>query len=120
MGPLKAVKALTLPIRDLADAIESSDLSCLRNLKGIGERTGQKIIAALRGKVSKFALIRKQDVYDAAPKSDFIRPVLDVLVGQLGHKPGDARRMVTDALKRNDSIDSPEELFDEVYKGEKK
>lgn len=120
MGPLKAVKALTIPIGDLAAAIESNDLSSLKHLKGIGERTGQKIIATLRGKVSKFALIRKQDMGKAPGQDDFIQPVLDVLIGQLGHKPVDAKRMVTEALKRNQTIDSPEALFDEVYKGEKK
>ena len=61
IGPLKAVKALTLPIRDLATAIESHDLETLKHLRGIGARTAQKIIATLDGKVSKFALIRKQD-----------------------------------------------------------
>lgn len=120
MGPLKAVKALTIPIGDLAAAIESNDLSSLKHLKGIGERTGQKIIATLRGKVSKFALIRRREVGKASGQDDFMQPVLDVLIGQLGHRPADAKRMVTEAMKRNKTIDSPEALFDEVYKGEKK
>jgi Holliday junction DNA helicase RuvA len=50
---------------------------------------------------------------------DFVQPVYDVLINQLGHKPADAKRMVNEALKRDDSIDSPEALFDEVYRGEK-
>jgi len=120
MGPMKAVKALTIPIGDLAAAIESNDLSSLKHLKGIGERTGQKIIATLSGKVSKFALIRRQDMHRASGQDDFMQPVLDVLIGQLGHRPADAKRMVTEAMKRNQTIDSPEALFDEVYKGEKK
>ncbi|MCP4458202.1 MAG: Holliday junction DNA helicase RuvA, partial [Cytophagales bacterium] len=45
--------------------------------------------------------------------------VLDVMVKQLGHKPTDAGQMVAKALKRNESIATAEELFDEVYKGEK-
>lgn len=120
MGPLKAVKALTIPIGDLAAAIESNDLTSLKHLKGIGERTGQKIIATLRGKVSKFALIRKQDTVATPVQDDFMQPVLDVLIGQLGHRPADAKRMVNEAVMRNQTIDSPEALFDEVYKGEKK
>ena len=118
IGPLKAVKALNMPIRDIAQAIESNDLGRLQGLKGIGLRSAQKIIAALQGKVSKFALIRKSDVRDAPPMEDFIQPVLDVLVSQLGHKPADAKRMVAEALKRSPDIQSPEALFDEVYRGE--
>ena len=44
---------------------------------------------------------------------------MEVLVVQLGHKPADAKRMIAQALKRNGSINSPEELFDEVYRGER-
>jgi holliday junction DNA helicase RuvA len=122
IGPLKAVKALDIPIPEIAEAIENGDLERLKRLKGIGARSAQKIIATLQGKVSKFALIRKQDKSAAAEPAgpeDFIQPVLDVLIGQLGHKPTDAKRMVTEALRRNNAIHSPEALFDEVYRGEK-
>jgi Holliday junction DNA helicase RuvA len=40
------------------------------------------------------------------------------MVHQLGHRVPDARRMVADALKRNPAIDTPEALFEEVYRGE--
>ena len=119
IGPLKAAKAMTIPARDIANAIESNSLDELKRLKGIGLRSAQKIIATLQGKVGKFAMIRKMDVASAPETEDYIQPVLDVLVGQLGHKPADAKRMISAALKRNDRIDSPEALFDEVYRGEK-
>ena len=45
--------------------------------------------------------------------------VLDVMVKQLGHKAADAKQMITNAMQRNESIATAEELFDEVYKGEK-
>ncbi len=60
IGPLKAVKALNEPIREIATAIESGDITGLTQLKGIGRRTAQKIIATLAGKMGKFALIRPQ------------------------------------------------------------
>ena len=119
IGPLKAIKALTVPISDVADAIESGDVQMLKALKGIGPRSAQKIVASLQGKVSKFALIKKQDLPAVQGEDDFVQPVLDVLVTQLGHKPMDAKRMIADAIKRNPDIHSPEDLFDEVYKGEK-
>jgi Holliday junction DNA helicase RuvA len=60
IGPLKAVKALSVSVRDIANAIETGDLGRLKQLKGIGARTAQKIIATLQGRASKFALIRKK------------------------------------------------------------
>ena len=61
IGPLKAVKAMTIPVRDIARAIEAKDLAKLKQLKGIGNRTAQKIVATLSGKMDKFALIRKSE-----------------------------------------------------------
>ncbi len=119
IGPLKAAKAMTVPVRDIANMIESGNLDQLKKLKGIGARTAQKIIASLQGKVEKFALIRKLDSPEEPVVEDFQQPVMDVLVGQLGHKPADAKRMIGDAIKRNPGIHTPEELFDEVYRGEK-
>jgi holliday junction DNA helicase RuvA len=119
IGPIKAAKAMTISVREIADAIEANDLDRLKKLKGIGLRSAQKIIAALQGKVGKFALIRKADVpIDSGPE-DFVQPVLDVLVGQLGHKSSDAKRMIAQALQRDSSIKTPEALFDEVYRGER-
>lgn len=120
IGPIKAAKAMSLPVSDIAEAIESGDLDTLKRLKGIGARSAQKIIASLQGKMNKFALIRKADVPAAAPEpGDFVLPVVEVLVSQLGHRPNDAKRMVNEAIKRNPSISSPEALFDEVYRGER-
>ena len=118
IGPIKAVKALTLPIRDIARAIETADIAKLRQLKGIGNRTAQKIVATLQGKMEKFALIRKDDSPEPPQVEDMTEQVLVVLVQQLGHKKGDARRMIAEALKRNSTIQSPEDLFNEVYRGE--
>lgn len=119
IGPLKATKAMTISVREIADAIESNDLDKLKRLKGVGLRTAQKIIATLQGKMGKFTMIRKSDAPRPPEPEDFVQPVLDVLMGQLGHKPADAKRMIAQALKRNSRIDSPEELFEEVYRGEK-
>jgi Holliday junction DNA helicase RuvA len=116
IGPLKAVKALNVPIRDIANAIELGDVGTLKMLKGIGARTAQKIVASLQGKVSKFALIRKAEQVPVIKSEDITGPVLDVLVNQLGHRPADAKRMVAQALEHNEDISTPEALFDEVYK----
>ncbi len=119
IGPMKAVKALHVPIRDIANAIELGDVALLKGLKGIGARTAQKIVATLQGKASKFALIRKADTVQREEVQDISEPVLEVLVNQLGHRPADAKQMVAQAFERRPDIATPEALFDEVYKGER-
>jgi Holliday junction DNA helicase RuvA len=51
---------------------------------------------------------------------DFRKEVEDVLIVQLGHKLAEARKMIEEAMKRNPRIVSSEELFEEVYRGQKK
>lgn len=120
IGPMKAVKAMTLPARDIARAIENKDEKVLQRLEGIGNRTAQKIIATLSGKMGKFTLIQPgETVHSPEPVGDFTEMVLDVLINQLGHKASDAKKLIQDALDRDPSISTPEALFDEVYRGEK-
>lgn len=119
IGPLKAVKALTISVREIAGAIEDRDVGALTRLKGIGSRTAQKIIASLEGKMGKFALIKKDESREPARVEDFTQQVFDVLVKQLGHRSADAKQMIASALECNQSITTPEELFDEVYRGQK-
>ncbi len=120
IGPLKAVKALSAPIGEIARAIETKDTSELAQLKGIGKRTAQKIIASLAGRMNKFALTHKTDKDTVMGQANFKQQVLDVLVNQLGHKQADAVKMIAGAMKANASISTPEELFEEVYRNEKK
>ena len=118
VGVLKAIKALTIPVREIARAIEAKDVSKLKRLKGIGDRTARKIIATLEGKMDKFALIQPSQKVEAPETEDLSQQVLDVLVQQLGYKIMAAKQMVIDAMKRNKAISTPEELFEEVYRGE--
>ncbi len=119
IGPIKAIKALNIPVREIATAIESGEIDKLTQLKGIGRRTAQKVIATLQGKMGKFALIRPAEAQKAPIVEDFSKQVLDVMIKQLGHKAADARRMITKAMRRNASITTAEELFDEVYRGQR-
>ncbi len=118
IGPLKAVKAMTLPVSEIARAIEARDLEALARLKGIGKRTAQKIIATLEGRMGKFALMRAESKSPAPTADDVAQQVLEVMVNQLGHRVADAKRMIAEAFKRRNTISTPEELFEEVYRGE--
>ena len=64
MGPTKAMKAIVHPIHVIADAIERKDTQFLRRLPGIGERTAEKVIATLHGKMGKYALLLGTDILE--------------------------------------------------------
>jgi len=116
IGPLKAVKALHLPISEIATAIENKDAAALSRLKGIGTRTAQKIVATLSGKMGGFFSAGKpQQTVEFHPE-DFSGPVLDVLVNQLGYKITDARAMIAETMKRHDAITTPEALLEAVFR----
>jgi Holliday junction DNA helicase RuvA len=118
IGPTAAARALTIPIRTIARAIEERDITTLTKLSGIGRAKAEKIAATLAGKVAKFALMQEKEVEVAeAISTDELRSqVIEVLVSQLGYKRSEAVAMVDEALSENPSIETPEELFDAVYR----
>jgi len=119
IGPMAAIKALTRPVREIAHCIEEKDTKSLRQLKGIGERKAEKIVATLKGKVAKYALM-PEVILPGEVVEDFRKEVEQVMITQLGHKVLEARKMIEEAMKRSPKISSSEELFEEVYRGQKK
>ena len=111
---------MNIPVREIATAIECGQIEKLTQLKGIGRRTAQKIVASLEGKMGKFALIRPEQLPEEPPADDFSRQVLEVMVKQLGHRAADAKQMIARAFENNSAIASAEELFEEVYRGQNK
>ena len=117
IGPLKAAKAMTIPVAEIGRAIEERDVKALSRMKGIGNRTAQKIVATLEGRMGKFALMRVPAAPSPRPSEDFAQQVLEVMVRQLGHRVADAKHMIAAAFRRNHAITTAEELFEEVYRG---
>ena len=127
IGPMVAARALAMPVGELAAAIARQDEKFLRGLPGVGPQKAKNIVAQLQSKVAKFALARAgaaAEPIDTAPApvdADGLRELVwEIMVKQLGHRPSEASQLITDALRRRPSVMSPEELFDEIYRGEKK
>src|SRR3989442_2301315 len=57
VGVRKAIKALVRPVREMADAIQRQDAKWLTTLPGVGPSTADQIIATLRKKVTRFAVL---------------------------------------------------------------
>jgi holliday junction DNA helicase RuvA len=120
-----AARALAAPVAEIAAAIAREDEAYLRRLPGIGAQKAKNIVAQLHGKVAKFAL-----AFDGAPRPGVPRPpardeeglramVFEVLVKQLGHRPTEAAQLIDGALTRRPDLGTPEDLFEEIYRGAK-
>jgi holliday junction DNA helicase RuvA len=126
IGPMVAARALALPVGELAAAIARQDEKFLRGLPGVGPQKAKNMVAQLQNKVAKFALAREgapaEPIAAAAVPvdADGLRELVwEIMVKQLGHRPSEASQLITDALRRRPTIMSPEELFDEIYRGQK-
>lgn len=123
IGPQKAARALVLSVSAIAQAIETDDITVLRTLPGIGERTARKMVATLRGKVTEEALLLDAgfatvpSATSANPAAVLLDDGIDILVN-LGHRRTEAAAKIQAALRRNPDVGSAEELIREVYKGE--
>jgi Holliday junction DNA helicase RuvA len=121
VGPMVAARALAAPVGEIAAAIARQDEAYLRRLPGIGPQKAKNIVAQLSSKVAKFALARGDAPPAppaAAPDAEGLRDlVFEVLVKQLGHRPGEAVGLINEALARRPGLSTPEELFDEIYRG---
>src|ERR1700757_2425441 len=69
VGTRKALKALIRPIREIADAIQRQDPKWLTALPGVGAATAEQIVATLRRKVTKFALMPAPREGDSTPSA---------------------------------------------------
>lgn len=117
VGPKAAVRALSMPIPDIAQAIDEGDLGFLKSLPGIGEQRGKEIIAKLQGKMGKFGLMQSISgpAQSKTPSTDVREEALEVLT-QLQYKKEEARQMVQKAFQRKPGLSSVEEVLNEVYR----
>jgi holliday junction DNA helicase RuvA len=116
VGAKKALRAMVRPVQEVASAIEEQDAKGLSNLPGIGPATAERIIAKLRRKVPKFALLISQDTPDrqADVASDIVTETFEVLL-TLGHGEAEARRLIDAALMAKKKYKNVETLLHAVY-----
>src|SRR6185295_4548925 len=94
VGVKKALRAMIRPVREVAEAIEEQDAKALAGLPGVGPAMSERIIAKLRRKVPKFALlVARDEIYSGDVPLDVVRETFDVL-RTLGHSEADARRLL--------------------------
>jgi Holliday junction DNA helicase RuvA len=116
LGVKKALKALTLPIREIAAAIETKNAGVLSRLPGIGGRLADKVIAELSGKMARFALAKGEQplVTPHKGKENYFNEAMEVLL-QLQYKRPEAEKMIENALAANPKIDTAEKLISTIF-----
>jgi holliday junction DNA helicase RuvA len=115
IGTKKALRAMVRPVREVATAIEEQDAKALSGLPGVGPATAERIIAKLRRKVPKFALlVARDEPHSADVPRDVVNDTYEVL-RQLGHSEADAHRLIEAALAGKKKYKDVEELLQAVY-----
>jgi holliday junction DNA helicase RuvA len=115
VGVRKALKALVLPIRDIADAIQRQDAKFLTTLPGIGGATAEQMITTLKKKVVKFAQATTgRPAPPTAANGQVIEDAYAALLN-LGHTPIDARTRLDAALDTGHTYPSVEALLAAIY-----
>ena len=115
VGAKKALRAMVRPVREVARAIEDQDLKALAGLPGIGPAMAERIVAKLRRKVPKFALMAAREEPTAADvELDVVSETFEVL-RKLGHGESDARRLVDAALAQKKKYKDVQDLLQAIY-----
>ncbi len=113
LGVRGALQLFAIPMATLARAIEDNDQKTLLRLPGVGRQRARELVAALQGKVAKFALMAEEEV-TAPLVTDFVSEAMDILQA-LGYTRTEAQQMIDAALERLPKPTSVEELIRTIY-----
>lgn len=125
VGVKKALRAMVRPVRELARMIQDQDVKLLSTFPGIGEATAERIVAKLRRKVGKFALIVGSEpgalgtsgASNGAPENaepDVIRDTYAALLS-VGHSESDARQAIDRVLAGKKKYKSVADMIEAIY-----
>jgi len=119
VGSKKALRAMVKPVREIAAAIEEQDVRFLSQLPGVGPATAERIVAKLRRKVPKFALMvarpSEQSAANDAPELDVLAETFEALLS-LGHGEAEARRMIDGVVENSrKKFKDSSELIQAIY-----
>lgn len=116
VGVKKALRAMTQPVQDTAVMIEQQDAKGLSGLPGVGPATAERIIAKLRRKMPKFALlVRRETPAGVTVKDSVVEDTYQALLA-LGHSESDARQLIEQALASGGKFKDVEAMIQGIYK----
>lgn len=115
LGVKKALKAIVRPVPDVARTIEQQDVKGLTTLPGIGPKMAEKIVAELRRKMARFALLIPAAEGDASVVSTSITEEVYQILVSFGHSEMEARKMVDDVLVEKKKFKDVDAFLSVVY-----
>jgi Holliday junction DNA helicase RuvA len=115
VGVKKALRAMIRPVREVAAAIEEKEEKWLSSLPGIGAATAERIVAKLRRKVPKFALMAvREELPESETQRDVVSETYEALLS-LGHSESEARRFIDSVLTAKKKFKDTAELLQAIY-----
>jgi len=115
VGAKKALRAMVRPVKDIAEMIEDQSAKALSTLPGIGPATAERMIAKLRRKMSKFALmVVRGEVAATEMPRDLVDEAFRALCA-LGHSEADARKMLDRLLHSKKKFTDIESILHAIY-----
>lgn len=115
IGVRTALKAMVRPVRDVADMIQRQDVSQLATLPGVSASTAERVIAKLRKKVTRFALmVDREAPMESGAAPSVIEDAFQALLA-VGHGESEARGMIERALKSGKKFKTAEDVLQEIY-----
>jgi Holliday junction resolvasome RuvABC DNA-binding subunit len=115
MGIKKGLKSLTIPITDIALAIEEGDDKTLLSLPAVGKRMSQQIIAELKGKLQSYAAQSGASLEGSRELEPFQIEALEVMIAW-GEKREETIELIKKASEKHSDIKTAEQLVPLVYK----
>ena len=116
IGPRTAIRALSVPVAQIASAIESRDARFLTGLKGVGKRTAEVIVAELAGKCGAFVGSSvPRPTIRSSTRSTTEDDAIAAMVA-LGERRNDAEVLLDRARRAQPGLTSVDELVTEMLR----
>lgn len=117
VGVRKALRAMIRPVREVAEAIEERDIKQLSTLPGVGPAVAERIVAKLRRKMTKFALMVVTDIPEGGDRDMFIE-AYEALIS-VGHSAQDARTRIDNVRNSGTKCKSVEDILAQIYQNQR-
>ncbi|MCA9051250.1 MAG: Holliday junction DNA helicase RuvA [Planctomycetaceae bacterium] len=118
VGAKKALRAMVRPVREVATAIEERDIKQLSTLPGIGPAVAERIVAKLRRKMAKFALMISDDIPEDSSSPDILLESYEALLS-VGHTQQDAMSRIETIRESGKKFKTVEDVLAEIYQRQK-
>ncbi|MBM7623206.1 Holliday junction branch migration protein RuvA [Sporohalobacter salinus] len=111
VGPKVAVSILsTLNAREFKLAVAKEDVEILKEVKGIGKKTAQRLILEMKGKIDLDRIIKEEDESSQSITGVKREEAVEGLMN-LGYNVQEARQAVTESCKDVDEAAEVEEII---------